>query len=221
MRNLVIFGNSPYAERLYKYISLEHSDRVIAFTQEQEYISRSEIQELPVVAFESLHTYLNTDFEIILGIGYCKMSDLKEQVYRKCVDRGYMVGSYISDKAIVYTDRIGFGCFICPGALLGPDVTLGIGNYLGSGTILSHDNILGDFNFLSTNVVLGGSATIGNHCFVGLHATIKSDVHINDYTLVGAASNVLKITDVNKKGGVIVGNPAKLLEDCDSRKIKI
>ena len=44
MRNLIIFGDTPFAERLFKYISIEAKDKIIAFTQEKSFVSRKEIQ---------------------------------------------------------------------------------------------------------------------------------------------------------------------------------
>ena len=38
MRNLIIFGDTPFAERLFKYISIEAKDKIIAFTQEKSFV---------------------------------------------------------------------------------------------------------------------------------------------------------------------------------------
>ena len=86
MRNLIIFGDTPFAERLFRYISIEAKDKVIAFTQEKSYISRKEIQGIPVVPFEEIDEHFNEDFEIIIGIGYTQMNQLKKKIY-KCVRR--------------------------------------------------------------------------------------------------------------------------------------
>lgn len=43
MRNLIIFGETPLAERLFKYINFERKDKVIAFTQEKNFISKKEL----------------------------------------------------------------------------------------------------------------------------------------------------------------------------------
>lgn len=43
MRNLIIFGDTPFAERLFKYIKFEGKDKVIAFTQEKNFISKKEL----------------------------------------------------------------------------------------------------------------------------------------------------------------------------------
>ena len=54
MRNLIIFGDTPFAERVFKYINFEGKDKVIAFTQEKNFISKKELQGLPVIPFEEL-----------------------------------------------------------------------------------------------------------------------------------------------------------------------
>lgn len=219
MRNLVIFGDSQFAERLFKYITVEQVDRVVAFTQEENFIMRKDIQGVPVIPFERLFSAINNDFSIIIGVGYSKMNALRSDVYYKCKLKGCNVASYISSKALVYSDDIGEGCFVCPGAIIGPDVQLGVCNYMESGAILSHDNHFGNFNFISTNAIFGGFTKVGNNCFFGLHCTIKDDIGISDNNLIGASANVLK--SINYTGGVIVGNPANRLENKTSTETKI
>ena len=218
MRNLIIFGDTPFAERLYKYISIEGKDKVIAFIQERNFISKRDLQELPVFAFEELGS-LNVDFEIVLGIGYTKMNQLKRKIHGLCKENKYKVATYISTNALVYTNNIQEGCFIAPGVVVGPGCKLGIGNYMASSVVLSHDNELGHFNFLSSNAVLGGFSKIADSCFFGLHCTIKDGITIASNNLFGSAVNVLE--SINFSGGVFVGNPARQLIDKESDKTRI
>lgn len=219
MRNLIIFGDTPFAERLYKYISIEGRDKVIAFTQEKEYISHQELQGLRVVPFETLRESFSDDFEIVVGIGYTKMNQLKKRLFEMCVANGYKVATYISTNALVYTDDVQAGCFIAPGAVVGPGCKLGYGNYLESSVVLSHDNELGNFNFLSTNAVFGGFSKVEDNCFFGLHSTIKDNVMISSNNLFGSSVNVLK--SISYTGGVFVGNPARQLVEKESDKTLI
>lgn len=214
MRNLIIFGDTPFAERLFKYISIEAKDKVIAFTQEKSFISRKEIQGIPVVPFEELDEHFKEDFEIIIGIGYTQMNQLKKKIYKMCKEKKYKVGTYISSNAIVYSDEFGEGCFIAPGVVIGPNCSMGVCNYIASSAILSHDNALGDFNFLSTNAVFGGNAKVENNCFFGLHSTVKDGITIASDNLFGSCANVLESTSY--VGGVFVGNPARQLIDKES-----
>lgn len=219
MRNFIILGDTPFAERLYYYISLEGVDNVVAFTQESNFISQKKLQGLPVLPLEDLCSYFNNEFEIILGIGYTKMNSLKKRLYDLCLDKGYKIGTYISVKAVSYTNNIGEGCFLAPGCIVGPGCSLGVGNYLESAVVLSHDNVFGDFNFISTNAVFGGFSRVGSFCFFGLHSTIKDHVIIVDNNLIGASTNVLQ--SIPDKGGVFVGNPARQLSNKDSNTLRI
>lgn len=218
MRNLIIFGDTPFAERLYKYIRIEGKDGVIAFTQEEDFISKKELQGLPVVPFEQLGIFAS-DFEIVLGIGYTKMNQLKQKIYDLCKRKGYKIATYISIHAVVYSDDIQEGCFIAPGAVVGPDCKLGVGNFLESSVVLSHDNEIGNFNFLSTNAVFGGYSKVQDNCFFGLHSTIKDDVTIASNNLFGSAVNITK--SISYTGGVFVGNPARQLVGKESINTKI
>lgn len=218
MRNLIIFGDTTFAERLFKYISFEGRDRVIAFTQEQNFISMKELQGLPVIPFEDLEM-LNSEFEIVIGIGYTQMNNLKKKVYNLCVNKGYKVATYISTNAVVYTNDIQEGCFLAPGAVVGPGCKLGKANFLASSAVLSHDNEIGNFNYISTNAVFGGFSKVKDNCFFGLHCTIKDGIDIASNNLFGSAANVLK--SVNISGGVFVGNPARQLVNKESVTTKI
>lgn len=219
MRNLVIFGNTPFAERLFKYISIENRDKVIAFTQDKDYISNYELQGIPVLPFEELNTLLCNQFEVILGIGYAKMNQIKKTIYSKCKIKGYRIATYISTNAIVYSEDIQDGCFIAPGAVVGPGCKLGCGNYLASSVILSHDNELGNFNFLSTNAVFGGFSKVSDNCFFGLHCTVRDGVTVASNNLFGSATNILE--SITCSGGVFVGNPAHQLLNKESLTTKI
>lgn len=211
MRNLIIFGDTPFAQRLFRYIQFEAKDKVVAFTQEKNFMNHSSLQGVPVLPFETLDKSMKEGFEIVIGIGYAQMNQLKRKIYNKCKEKGYKVATYISSKALVYADMIGEGCFIAPGAVIGPDCRLGICNYLESSVILSHDTTLGDFNFLSTNAVFGGNSKVGDNCFFGLHSTVRDGISIASNNLFGSSSNILK--SISYIGGVFVGNPARQLVD--------
>ncbi len=214
MRNLVIFGDSSFAERISLYIKQEQQDKLVAFTLDQDRISRTTIDGLPVIPLDELNIHLGKDsFEIILGIGYTKMNDLRKMIHDKCIQAGCKVGNYISSKAIVYTSEIGEGTIILPNVTIGPRCKIGKCFFFESSSTLSHDNIIGDFSFIPTNVVMGGNAKIGAHCFIGLNSTIKNSITLSDYTFIGAGSNVITSPPPSAPYGVFIGNPARILSN--------
>lgn len=209
MKNYIIFGDSHFAERLANYILFEKQSKLLCFTQEDDFCSRDSILELPVVPLSKLRNTFDCEFEILVAIGYSQMNNLRERMYNMLVEAGFVIGSWISSNAIVYSNKMGDGTIILPNTVIGPGCEMGKCNFFESSVVLSHDNKVGDFNFFSTNVVLGGGATVKNHCFLGLNSTIKSSIEIVDYSLVGSATNVLTNTELC---GVYVGNPSRKLE---------
>ena len=121
MRNLIIFGDSQFSERISKYIIAE----LIAFTQQKKYMTRRQIDTYKVIPFEDLSS-LKEDFEIILGVGYSDKNTLRSKIYNLIKTTGYKVGTYTSTHAICYSNDIGEGTFICPGAVVGPGCRIGI-----------------------------------------------------------------------------------------------
>lgn len=214
MAQYVIFGDSAFAERIHKYISLEKVGEVLCFTNEESFIARNEINGLPVVAFERLpELYDIKDFELLICIGYAQMNQLREKIYHMCKNKGYKIGTWISKTALIYSEDIQEGNIIMPGTLIGPTCSIGKCNVIASRVCISHDSLIGNFNFISSAVTTGGFVNIGSNTFIGLNATIRDGITIEDYTLVGAASNILISTICE---GVYAGNPAKKLENKNS-----
>lgn len=217
MKNYIIFGDSPFAKRLAKYILIEKKHKLLCFTQEDKFCSCNSILGLPVIPLSKLQETLKCEFEVLIAIGYSQMNTLRERMYNMLVESGYKIGSWVSCNAVVYSEKIGEGTMVLPNTMIGPGSELGKCNFFESSVVLSHDNKVGDFNFFSTNAVLGGSAVVQNHCFFGLNCTIKNSIAIADNSLIGSAANVLTNTE---SYGVYVGNPAKKLER-KSSEVKI
>ena len=219
MKQYVIFGDSAFAERIYRYIQCEGIHRVLCFTNEKEFIVKDKIENLEIIPFEYLsEQYDKESFEILICIGYAQMNRLREKIYNLCKKSGYRIGTWISSAAISYSEDIAEGSLIMPGVLIGPTTRIGVCNIIASRVCISHDSVIGDFNFISSSVVFGGFSNVQTHSFIGLNATIKDGVTIKDFSLIGLASNVLKSTETK---GVYVGNPARKLENRNSLETKI
>lgn len=219
MENVVIYGETAFAERIYSYIKFEKSMNVIAFTNAKAFKEKDSIQGIPVIAFEELNEKLGSkDFGILIAVGYVQMNNIRKKIYKECKDAGHRIATYISQASTLYSDDIGEGCIIMPNVYIGPGVKIGKCNIFESSTCLTHDNLIGDFNFISTNCTFGGNAIVKNFCFIGLNATIKSSITIADYSLLGMGCVQNKGTDPLC---VYVGNPSRKLENRSSLDTKI
>lgn len=219
MENIVIYGETEFAERIFSYIKFENVAKVLAFTNAKDFKEKDCIQGIPLIAFEDLNKeFAGIEFKILIAIGYAQMNNIRKKIYTECKESGYGIATYISKTAILYSQNIEEGCIIMPNVYVGPNSIIGKCNIIASSCCLSHDNKLGAFNFVSSSVVFGGYSKVKSNCFIGLNSTIRDGITIEEYSLIGSASNLLKSTE---KYGVYVGNPARKIENKNSLIVKI
>ena len=204
MRRFVIYGDTAFAEEISTIIKKEGVDSVVAFTNDEEFITRNTINGIPVYATAELQKVIGEDFEVLTAYGYIQMNNLREKIYNECKSYGWRIGSYVSVNATCFTDSIGEGTMIWPNCYIGPNVKIGRCNIIQASCTLAHDNKLGDFNYLAPGIVMGGRSTIMSHCFIGLNSTVKSDVCLSDYTLLDYACNMLNSSELLVWGGVAI-----------------
>lgn len=193
MRKVIIIGTSELSVCFYKSLIYEIEYEVVAFTVNREFIKDKVVEGLPVIPFEDLSEIFNmSEYEIALTIGYKKMNDIREYFYNECKRLGYKIMTYISPKAIVYSDKIGEGTLIYPGAYVGPYCEIGVANIIHMQVCVSHHIKTGNFNFLAGGTMIGGNVVIGSNCFIGMSNTIRNGIKIGDRVLIGAKNYVPK-----------------------------
>lgn len=219
MKNIVIYGETDFAVRIYSYIKLENCMNVLAFTNAKAFKEKDTIQNIPVIAFEDLYEKLgNVEFSILIAIGYVQMNNIRKKIYKECKDAGHHIATFISKTSTLYSENIGEGCIIMPNVYIGPNCEIGKCNIIASCTCLSHDNNIGDFNFISSNAIFGGHSTVCNNNFIGLGCIIRDGIKLHNYSLIGSGTNLLSSTEPE---GIYVGNPAYKLVGKSSLRTKI
>lgn len=113
---------------------------------------------------------------------------------------------------MVYTDEVGEGSLIYPGAYVGPYVKLGKANIVHMMVCISHHINVGDYNFFAGGSMIGGDVIVGSNCFIGMHNTIRNGITIGDRVLIGAKNFISHDLD---SGYAFTGN-----DDVDKKRIK-
>lgn len=190
MKKLIMIGNGSYARMMKRYMSLTDFGQAAAYAVEEAFILEREMDGLPVLPLERLkETCSPKEHSLIMGIGYTKMGNVREKIFRLCKSFGYTFENYIHPTVIMEKNvKIGEGNNILEGVILEEGVVLGDANLLFGGSLIAHETKVGDFNTFSVKAVAAGCSVIGSHCFVGASATIKDHVTIKDYVLVGASA---------------------------------
>lgn len=102
--------------------------------------------------------------------------------------------------------RIGAGCVICAGTVVGAFATLGAGCILNTGASVDHDCLLGDGVHISPGARLGGGVTVGARSWVGIGAVVREYLTIGSDVMVGAGAALVQNVPNDKRIG---GVPAK------------
>lgn len=216
---IIIIGNGSFAKLVYYYLTEYSAKEVCAFSVDNEYIQEKRLEldgkEIPVVPFESLNEfYPATDFDIILGIGYSQMNDVRKKMFFTCKAKGYNIASFIHPTCVIAKNVIlGEGNIILENSIIQPFVKIGNGNLLWHNVKISHDDKIGDFNMFAQNASLSGFVNVGQNCFFGNSSVVLDRKNIADYTLVGAGAIVKHDT---KPYDVIVPAKSVILENYKS-----
>ncbi len=217
MKKYVIVGNSVYASMLYEYLKAEELFSVIAFTVENEYICEPVFHGLPVVPYERIQeVYLPDTVDLLLGVGYSHMNEIKERVFLLYKQKGYSFATYAHASAIIPTEiELGEGNIFFEGTIIQKGCKIGDGNVFFARTLVAHDCIIGDYNSFSA-ASIAGNVEIKNKCFVGMGSVISENLVLEDQSFVGANAYV---NDHMQKGWAALGAKGKMVQRDISNRI--
>jgi sugar O-acyltransferase (sialic acid O-acetyltransferase NeuD family) len=199
-KQLVIIGDSAFAEIAYEYFTHDSEYEVVAFSVEQAYLTRDTLFGLPVVPFETLEQqYPPAQHAFYAALVYTERNRLRARLYQEAKAKGYQPASYISSRAFVWRNcKIGEHCFIFENNVVQPFVTLGDNVVLWSGNHIGHHSTIGDHCFISSHVVISGFVNVGASCFMGVNSTVANNLTIGADCLVGASAVILSDVDENR-----------------------
>ncbi len=196
MRKLIIFGTDTLASLTLYQLQKVHGQAVAGFTVDDDYLTQTEFEGLPVVGFSELEkTFSAKSHDVILPLGYRRMNALRAERLIQVKQKNFRVGNFISKHACLLSDTdIGENVLIFEQAILQPYVKLGINIIIRSGANIGHHSSVGAHTFIASGAVTGGSVTIGEQCFIGLGAVIRDNINIADRCFIGAGAVVVKDT---------------------------
>lgn len=195
-RNLVIIGDSAFAEIAYEYFSYDSDYEVVGFSVEQDYLQRENLFGLPIVPFESVETYFSPkEHDVFAALAYTQLNRLRTKLSSAAKQKGYKLASYISSKAFVWRNvEMGEHCFIFEGNVVQPFVKLGNNVVLWSGNHIGHHSVIGNNCFVSSHVVISGFVEVGNNCFFGVNSTIINNLKVSKDCWIGPSVTITKDT---------------------------
>jgi sugar O-acyltransferase (sialic acid O-acetyltransferase NeuD family) len=191
-RDLLLIGDSAFAEIAYEYFTHDSEYRVVGFAVEREFLRRDSLFGLPVIAFEDApQRFPPADHSFFAALVYTQRNRLRARLYREAKALGYRPASYVSSRAFVWRNAtVGEHCFIFENNVVQPFVTIGDNCVLWSGNHIGHHSQVGSDCFISSHVVVSGFCSVGSSCFLGVNSTVSNNLTIGDDCIVGAGANV-------------------------------
>ena len=196
-RKLIVFGAAEQAEVCHYYFQNDSSYIVEGFIVDNEYFETSNFKGLPVIPWSlALQTFPPEEYDCFVALGYSKANLARKAVYEKVKQAGYSCPSYISSKAVTFTDLVlGGNCLILEHNTVQPFVEIGSNTTIWSGNHIGHHSKIGNHVFIASHVVVSGGVSIEDQCFIGVNATIRDHISIGVGTIIGAGALVMKNTN--------------------------
>jgi sugar O-acyltransferase (sialic acid O-acetyltransferase NeuD family) len=184
---LVIVGDSLFAEIAHEYFTHDSGYEVIAFSVERPFLTNTQFRGLPVIPFDELaKTVEPGDCSVFVAITYLQLNRVRTRLMRAAVAQGFSLASYVSSRAFVWHNvQLGEHCFVFEDNTLQPFVRIGRNCILWSGNHIGHHSSIGENVFISSHVVVSGSVTIGDNCFLGVNASLANDITVHSDVWIG------------------------------------
>ncbi|WP_434718257.1 acetyltransferase [Paraburkholderia sp. A1BS-2L] len=211
-RDLVIVGDSAFAEVAYEYFTHDSKYNVVGFAVESKFMTRQCLFDLPVVPLERIEEFYSPQsVDFYAAIVYSKLNRLRARLYEQCKAKGYAPASYISSKAFVWRNAvIGEHCFIFENNTVQPFVRIGDNVVLWSGNHIGHHSTIDNHCFISSQVVISGFCNVGRHTFMGVNSTVGNNVNIGESNWIGPGVSITGDTEADKLFGGAKSEPAKV-----------
>lgn len=176
-KDLLIVGDSAFAEVAYEYFTHDSAYRVVGFSVERAYLKKPALFGLPVVPLEEVEaTFDPAAHSAFVAVTYTQMNRLRARLYQAVKAKGYAPASYVSSRAFVWGNvAVGEHCFIFENNVVQPFVKLGDNVILWSGNHVGHHSTVGDNCFISSHVVLSGYVAVGENCFLGVNSAVANN----------------------------------------------
>jgi sugar O-acyltransferase (sialic acid O-acetyltransferase NeuD family) len=195
-KKLVIVGDSAFAEIAYEYFTHDSEYEVVGFSVEREFLKKTTLFNLPVVAFEEIEKrFAPGEHSVYAALAYAQLNRLRTRLANAAKAKGYSLASYVSSRAFVWRNvQIGEHCFIFEDNTVQPFVKLGNNVVLWSGNHIGHHSIIGNNVFISSHVVVSGFVEVAENCFLGVNSTLVNNIKIGRDCWLGPNVTIVRDT---------------------------
>jgi sugar O-acyltransferase (sialic acid O-acetyltransferase NeuD family) len=209
---LVIIGDGAFAEVAAEYFREDSDYEVVGFAVERDFLQRSELLGLPVIAMEEMASiFPPNEHDAFAAITYNELNRLRTRLAAKAKSMGYGLASFISSHArIARSATLGEHCFVFEDNVIQPYVAIGNNVILWSGNHIGHHGSIADNCFVSSHVVVSGYCSIGQNCFFGVNSAVSNNIDIAADCWIGPGVVIAADTAKGQVYRTLKAEPAKV-----------
>ena len=195
-KDLIIIGDSAFAQIAYEYFNEDSIYNVVAFAVEREYLKQETCMGLKVYTLDELSQLFDyKDTSFFVAVTYGKLNRTRRRLKERMEELGFSAASYISSRSyIASSSKIGPHCFIFEDNTIQSFSELKSNVILWSGNHIGHHSIVEDNVFISSHVVISGFCKVGKNSFVGVNSTVGNNVEIGEDNWIEPGSIITKST---------------------------
>lgn len=210
MNKVVIFGLSQYTDLVEHYFDNFTDYKVCGYTVNAKYLTQSESNGKPVVAYEELETYFPPEkYLLFIALGSNSVNTKRKSLYLQGKQRGYQFASFIHPRALVDPSaKIGEHCIIMENVVISTFCEIGEDTICFPSATITHHTSVGAHSFISSGFVVGGCSRIGERAFLGLSSVVNSRGDIGEGCFISSGTVVTQKIEDNS----FVGRDGKIMK---------
>jgi len=121
----------------------------------------------------------------INGIGAAATPSLREAIYLKIKQAGFIIPNIIHPRASIEPSAyMGEGNQIMANAAIGSDARLGNNIIINAGAVVSHDSIISDHASIAPGAILAGKVQVGKNTLIGMGVTVYFNTSIGKNVII-------------------------------------
>ena len=193
VKNLYIFGSRETATIAKYYFESFSGYAVKGFTVDDDYVSESTLEGLPVVPWSELDRSKREGlFDVHVALSYEGMNSLRKAKFEQVSKAGFSTPNFIHPSNIYpLTVTFGRNCLVLENQVIQTNVSIGNNVMIWSGNHIGHGASIGDNTYISSHVVLAGHSKVGESCFLGVNSAVRDHTKIGDRSFVAMGANVI------------------------------
>lgn len=195
-RKVILVGNAVTANILYSYLQADDRYEVLGLTVDDEYVAQGGVPGLKAVGLSQVRqTFSPETCRIVMAVGYDNLNRVRESLFLRLKEWGYIAETYVHPDARVFTDQpLGQGALVLPFAVVEPHARLGDNSVVWSNVTVAHHSEVAENCWIASGAVIAGQARVLRNSFIGVNATIVDRVSVGEYNVVGAGALISKDT---------------------------